>query len=404
MTLFMRPVRMLSALCGSAALAAGLIVIGAGSAAAAPSTLNVGCGPGTYPTIGAALGVATAGDTILVCPGDYTGGVVLSNEVSLVGIDDPLINAAGQDNGVQVLASGSTVEGFRVRNAIGEGILVGAEAGGPSVSNVTIEDNIVSHNDRGNPKGQPMTDSAYPQCNANPATPTVPGDCGEGIHLVNAFDSTIVRNRVADNSGGILLSDDTGPTYDNIVEYNNVYGNTLDCGITIAGHTPKVFGGGVYGNEIIGNRIMHNGVKGQGAGVLLATGVPGFTGPITGVGGAVYGNLIQGNYIAGNGLAGVTLHSHAPGEDLNGNTVVDNVIGMNNFAPDADFGPNFVDPVKTGIIVAAVSPVSITIENNVIFNDVTGIWIGDVAPGAVTVSGTVSNVLIHVTNPLVTVG
>lgn len=393
----------LFAVFGSMALASGALVAGAVPASAAPNSLRVGCGHDAYSTIGDAVAAASAGQTILVCPGTYPGDVVLSTTLSLVGVGHPLIDATGDGTGVQLLASGSSVQGFTVENALGEGILVGAENGGPAVSNVSVSDNIVTHNDQGNPTGAPITTSTYPQCNANPLTPSVPGDCGEGIHLVNAFDSTVAGNTVASNSGGILLSDDSGPTYGNLVEFNDVTGNTLDCGVTIAGHTPEVFGGGVHDNTILANHVTGNGVAGQGAGVLLASGVPGNVPNIPGVGGAVYNNLIESNFIAGNGLGGVTLHSHSPGENLNGNTIIGNLIGKNNLAPDQDFGPHFLDPDTTGVIVTAVSPVTITIEHNLITNDVNGIWIGNVTPDAVTASGTASNVFAHVTNPVVTV-
>ena len=40
----------------------------------------------------------------------------------------------------------------------------------------------------------------------------VPGDCGEGIHLMSVADSTVAGNYVTGNSGGILLTDEFGPT------------------------------------------------------------------------------------------------------------------------------------------------------------------------------------------------
>jgi parallel beta-helix repeat protein len=341
--------------------------------------------------------------TILVCPGTYPGGVVVSKTLSIVGLGHPVINATGQDNGVQVLASGSRIQGLTVKNAIGEGILVGSESpNSASVSDVTVKGNTVRHNDQGNPTGAQISDSPYAQCNA---ANNIPGDCGEGIHLVNTFDSTVIGNTVTGNSGGILLSDDTGPTYGNLIQSNNVFDNVLDCGITIAGHTPALFGGGVHNNKILGNRVTGNGVKGQGGGVLLATGVPEINN-VPNSGGAVYDNLVQGNYLAGNGLAGVTLHSHAPGENLNGNVVIGNVIGTNNLDPDQDFvpfGPQFFDGETTGVIVAAASNVTITIAHNLIVNNEIGIWLGQVPPATITVTGTASNRFINVTNNVVTV-
>jgi parallel beta-helix repeat protein len=401
MALVRRPVRTLSALFGSIALAGAFTVLGAGTASAAPSILRVGCGPGSYPTIGAAVGAAASGETIIVCPGTYHEDVVVAKALSIVGVGHPVIDATGQDNGVHVLASGSKIQGFTVENAIGEGILVGLVTG--PVSDVTISHNTVRHNDLGNPTGASITNSPYPQCNA---ANNVPGDCGEGIHLANAFDSAVIGNAVDGNSGGILLSDDTGQTYGNLVAFNNVYRNIFDCGITIASHLPEVFGGGVHDNKIIANRVTGNGVAGQGGGVLLATAVPGNVPGIPGTGGAVYNNLVQGNYLAGNGLAGVTLHSHATGEDLNGNTVIGNTIGTNNLDPDMDFvgfGSQFFDGETTGVIVAAVSNVTITIARNVIFNNAIGVWLGQAGGSTITAMGTASNRFVNVTNPVVTV-
>ena len=219
------------AVVGTTAVAAAFA--GAGTAGAATSTLRVGCGDSAYTTISAAVGAAVSGDTIIVCRGTYPGGIVVDKELSIVGVDHPVINATGQNNGFQVLASGSRIRGFTVVDALGEGILVGL--GATPVANVTIAGNTVTHNDRGNPTGGQITDSSYPQCNVNPATPNVPGDCGEAIHLVNAFNSTVVGNKVVDNSGGILLSDDVGATYGNLVAFNTVEGNAFDCGIPSPG-------------------------------------------------------------------------------------------------------------------------------------------------------------------------
>jgi len=92
---------------------------------------------------------------------------------------------------------------------------------------------------------------------------------------------------------------------------------------------------------------------------------------------------VEDDTVSGNGLAGITVHSRAPGQDLNGNVVAHNTIQTNNVDGDFDFAPH-VDPATTGIIVAtAVGSISITIKNNSISNDVNGIW----HTGPVTISG-----------------
>jgi hypothetical protein len=142
---------------------------------------------------------------------------------------------------------------------------------------------------------------------------------------------------------------------------------------------------GVYGNTVTHNRSVGNGLKGEGAGVVLATPLPG---------GAVYDNTITGNYLAGNGISGVTVHSHVPGQDLNGNVVTGNVIAVNNVNGDRDGTP--VDTETTGVLVRSVNPVSITVTRNVIRGDTYGIWHST----TVTVAGATRNVFIHVGTPV----
>ncbi len=326
-----------------------------------------------------------------VCRGTYHEGVVLppTKTLTLVGIGHPVIDATAFDNGVLALASGSVVEGFTIENATGEGILVQGIPGRP-ITNVTIADNVVTGNDRGNPNGEVVSDSPYPPCNGAPG---IPGDCGEGVHLMVADDSSVVGNRINGNSGGVLLTDEFGPTDGNLVADNSVFQNLNDCGITLAGHNPGAFVGGhtapsaagVFANRIVSNTVWGNGILGQGGGVLMASPLPG---------GGVYNNLVQANRIWGNGLAGVTVHSHAPGQDLNGNFVQGNIIGTNNLDGDPDFFP-LVDSATTGVIVASVTPLSIGVSDNLISSNTFGIW---TTPPA-TVSGVASNTFTLVTIP-----
>ena len=403
-------------LCGSVVLAAGAISVGAAPAGADQgNALFVGCGSGSYQTIGAAVLAASSGQTIFVCQGTYDENVVIpsSKQLAIRGIGVPVIDASGPGTGpypgVQVLSSGSEIVGLTIENAFGEGILVGFEPGtasGPPVSDVVILANTVVNNDQGNPTGLPLLSSSYGECaeKLQPApAPPIPGDCGEGIHLLSAVDSVVANNTVTGNSGGILLTDENGPTYGNLIKGNYVSNNQYDCGVTVAGHNIAA-AGGVHDNAIVDNTVTDNGVLGQGAGVVFASPVPGGA---YGTGGAVYDNLVKGNYIWGNGLGGVTVHSHSTGQDLNGNVIRNNIIGTNNLAPDSDFafaGADFVDGQTTGIVIATLSDISITIQNNVIVDDTDGVWIGEVFGATVTAVGTAaSNVFYGVTTPVVTV-
>lgn len=370
-----------------------------------------GCATAAYKTIGAAVTAAQAGETIIICPGVYKEDVVVpaGKPLTLEGVGNPLVDAQGLDNGVQVLASGSTVEGLTVAYATGEGVLVGSFAPQGTVltvSNVVIKGNRVIHNDLGNPTGAVLTNAAYAECNG--AT-NEPGDCGEGIHLLSADNSTVTGNTIYGNSGGILVTDESGPADGNTIAMNNISGNVLDCGITLAGHQAGTnnggtwspvapTAGGVFNNVVRGNRSTDNGVIGQGAGILMATAAPG---------GAVYNNVVEGNYVAGNGLAGVTVHSHSAGENLNGNVVRANVIGLNNVDGDPDFGnntPPAIDPSTTGVIVAVatgtgINPVSITVVGNWVVDDFYGLW---ETPGVTATTTAPANQFLGVNTPIFT--
>ena len=92
-----------------------------------------------------------------------------------------------------------SVSGFTVTGAIGEGILATGSLEDGSISHVSITGNHVTGNDTGEAQSP---NSAYPQC--NPAGP-VPGDCGEGMHLMGVYDSVVSGNYDNGNSGGVLL-------------------------------------------------------------------------------------------------------------------------------------------------------------------------------------------------------
>jgi parallel beta-helix repeat protein len=366
-----------------------------------------GCFDTPYSTINSAVAAASAGNTIVVCPGTYTEDVVINKALTLRG-QRATIDAAGLNNAVQVVSSGVTVSGFTLTKAIGEGILVGADttsdpAWGTSLTNVGVFNNRVIDDDQ----GFAGAGGAASTCNYLP----LPSDCGGGIHFVAVSHSNMSGNVVTGNADGILLTDEYGPTAYNLVANNWVYDNATECGITLPSHnggavsynstTFAVTGtnptvGGVFDNKIINNVSVNNGTipangSGSGAGV-------GIFAPFPGTG--AYNNLVQGNYLAGNGLAGVTIHSHAPGQDVNGNVIVGNTIGQNNIDGDGDNGPvpGPQDLVTTGISVfSAASPIQMTIAGNHIANNDVGIWY---TAATVTANGLATNSFFKVTIPI----
>ena len=347
------------------------------------------CHSAAFTTIQSAVNAAPAWGTVVVCPGTYHEQVVISKPLTLTGkqatIDEtgvtPTFQVTLPGLGTQTIfaavvmgSSGIDFTGFTVQHAQGEGILAAGLGG--TVSGIVIARNAVVHNDLG---GGAPPKSKYFEC---AAMGQAPGDCGEGVHFAGGVAySTIRDNFIAYDSGGVLLSDDVGPTHNNVVEDNVVTDNTADCGITVPGHNPMALNSagvpqpsvaGVYRNVIRDNVVTGNGVQGEGAGVLFANATAGT---------ASYDNLVEGNYIAGNGLAGVTMHAHTlpPGghEDLSGNVIVGNSIGKNNIDGDTlDGPPGPSDKDTTGVLVfSGGTPVTVTVAFNHIFDNSIGIWL-----------------------------
>jgi nitrous oxidase accessory protein NosD len=337
-----------------------------------------------YRSIGAAIAAARAGDTVVIARGTYHEGLSISKPLTLRGEPGAVIDANKHNNGIAIHAANVTIKGLTIEHAIGEGLLV------DGANNATITNNVVKDNDLGGlPKN--AVPNHYMEC---AATGAVPGDCGEGIHLMGSSHSIVAHNMSENNSGGILLSDEGAPTSHNLVLDNIVRNNLFDCGITVVGHNPAAAPNGkpaasvagVYDNTVRGNDITGNGVQGAGAGVVMATGL---------AGGAVYNNLIEDNHMAGNGQSAVTVHSHLAGQFLNGNVVTHNQIGINNIRGDSDSGAK-ADTQTTGVLVGTVDPLSITVTKNVISGDHFGLW----TQGPAHVAGAGDNTFRHVSDPI----
>lgn len=327
-------------------------------------------------SISHAVLAAHAGEQINVEPGSYAEEVLVTKRLTIQGIHSPVVNAGAHNRGIEIRgarAAGSAVRGLVVENAIYEGILA------LSTKRVTIADNVVRHNNRGY-----FARPSRGECEAHSKHPGVVlgdlrmGGCGEAIHLAATSYSRVAGNVVSGNTGGIYLTDEFGPAAHNLITGNRVFDNVYDCGITLASHStravaadgrPNAKVGGVYDNTIIRNVSDRNGVRVPGSGVLVAAA---FTG------GAAYGNRIIGNTLDGNGLPGVTLHSHDPRQDLNGNVILNNVIGLNALG-GAKGGPGDDDAGidhTAGIVVWSgfVPITSLRVSGNHISGDYFGVW------------------------------
>ena len=351
------------AFAGVMAVVLGSVALGGGTVAA--HAMTVLCvnphGSGCYHSIQAAVNNAPAGARINVAAGIYYEQVTITKSLTLHGASQTaIINAAGRQHGIYIdgaAARGTVISGFTVEKATLEGILI------QDTKQVVVSGNAVRLNDRGR-----QSNGTCPG-----ALPFDQDDCGEAVHLLGVAWSTVSHNVVENNVGGILLTDETGPTHDNLITGNVVRNNTLDCGITLPSH-PSGFGpGGVPlpGHGVYHNTVSYNVSTGNGgAGVGIFTPTPGTKS---------YDNLVLGNTLTHNGLPGVALHSHAVGQNLNGNRIIGNWISGN--AADSDAGTSG----PTGIIIfsdasGGAAPITgMTITENTVTGEAIDVWIGNTA-------------------------
>lgn len=315
--------------------------------------VDTSCKTARYSDINTAIAAVGAGGTVVVCAGTYDEQVVVTKSLKLYG-RGATIDAKGQKPlkigpqtlpgsiGIGVLeTSGVRVSGFRVTGASFDAILVGAS------THVLVTGNYLWGN---GDVGVDVNGSSYTQVTHNYST----------------------RNE----GGGFLVADDIGPSSYNEVGWNTATRNPGGCGVIIAGHSTD----GVRGNLVIDNWLSYNGTlksSGGGAGVVIASEVPGET---------VANTTVEGNHIWGNGLAGVTVHAHEPGQNFNGTQIKGNWIGQNNtlgdpidlFASTAKNAKNFAvpDTRTTGILAATASSVTGTlIANNHISDNHYGVFL-----------------------------
>jgi nitrous oxidase accessory protein NosD len=339
-------------------------------ASAATGCVNPGGTSGCTATISAAIAAAAAGDTIHVAPGIYREGVIITKSVSLVGSGHrkTIINAHGQPNGVFINGTAAspnagvsdvTITGFTIKNANFEGILAA------SASGVTITHNHVTKNNLS------LTKTACPGLPDFETNEVM--DCGEGVHLMSTDHSIVSSNLIDRNSGGVLITDETGPNYANLITENVVEWNGEACGITMASHAaaalahpqgPLSFG--VFQNTVLKNKSGFNGLNnGGGAGVGMFAPGPGT---------ANYGNSAIDNELIGNGLPGVAMHNHASIPGAPPVTFRDNSVIGNHFRGNGADTLDAFTSGPTGVNVYSMLPLTgIVITGNVMEDEAIGI-------------------------------
>ncbi|MFZ0731710.1 MAG: NosD domain-containing protein [Candidatus Sulfotelmatobacter sp.] len=309
-----------------------LFVLFSQAAVAKTICVNTSGSNGCYSTIQSAVSAASKYDVINVWPGTYKEDVVVSKPMSLLGAGagKSIIDASNLANGILLDGYDNpglddiTVAGFTVKNALYEGVLV------LNTSDAVIRDNHIINNDTIGP-----VFGSGPACNGQPAYETdESGDCGGGLHLLGAVGAVVSGNVLTGNADGVLISDDSGQSRDNLIFRNIITDNPEECGVVLASHPPvgampPAFAPhyGVIHNTVSENVVARNGVKVGGAGAGLFSDGEGQ--------GRTSGNVIIRNELTGNGIPGVSLHTHVgpnfglPADDMSGNMIIGNYIAGN---------------------------------------------------------------------------
>ncbi len=260
-----------------------------------------------------------AGDTLLVMPGNYTGGVTLgpsyagtSGQVTTIRSATPqgaVINTSATAGITLTGTSYVVVEGFKIDGTTKEGI------GAYSSSNLTIRGNEISH-------------SGLPQLNA----------VANGIELSGTTSSTVAGNYLHDNSNdGMALLTSAGATpvksSGNVVSGNISTNNgrvfiRSATGILVTGDDNTITGNTTYANEDTGIQVS----------AAAAAAPPASGNRVTS--NVSYGNLdhgidlsqapstsVLGNSVYKNATAGIDAESTSTGITVANNISVDNAIG-----------------------------------------------------------------------------
>jgi parallel beta-helix repeat protein len=290
-----------------------IVVTSPAPAAALPTTLyvdigNAGCsdgGSGTltqpYCTIRKGAATAVAGQTVIVYPGLYGGGISVSNSGTsaapiVIRSAADGVTVSGGINGFKVSGkSWVTIRGFVISQTSGAGVYV------KSASNVTVDANDVSFS------GLPQSGQIAPGVKLSGTTASVVvgnvvhHNTDHGILLTSSPNGNVVRNNVSHTNArmytraaeGILIDDSPGTTVqanithdnedsglgiwkgsNNTVAFDNVTHRNGDHGIDILQSTGvTVVSNTVYDNDDSGIELASNAAASLANNIIADNGI-----------------------------------------------------------------------------------------------------------------------------------
>jgi len=322
---------------GLLAVVVGLaIAVGGASAttSAGARSICVGSMPGCFSTIQAAVNAAQDGDTIMITPGTYAGGVTIDVSVTIkgAGAKETVINGGGPvltigqafaDSEPTVSISGVTLTGGVTHSsfaevfvgpgviALGGGISVPPAAGFAPGATVTIANSVISGN---TVAPTSAIDSGLP-CPPDITITCINGDlpfaqaAGGGI---NTFGSlTLTNTTVSDNQvGGTGVASDVGPAGITSIEGGLTLKNSTVTDNRAIASAPNGRFAETGGVAVFGGALTVDGSRISGNSARLSTSMPNDiqdgTLAIAGgmhVGGGVSAATITNTTVSGNSIS-----------------------------------------------------------------------------------------------------
>ncbi|MCL1852758.1 MAG: nitrous oxide reductase family maturation protein NosD [Peptococcaceae bacterium] len=218
-------------------------------------------------SLGHALESAEDGDSIIVHGGHYLGNVVLDKAVSLIGLDNPILDGGGKGDVLTVLVDSVTIQGFIVQGSgrsleqANAGIRL-KSARQALISDCQIMDNLFGiYLDRSS--GNTIADNEIRGLWYERDTETsghasdgtgdshfFKGEIGDGIHLFAASENILNNNTISQTRDGI---------YFNYAHANQTMGNQISevrYGIHFMYSDDNLFHGNMLTNNTAGAALM----------------------------------------------------------------------------------------------------------------------------------------------------